>query len=50
MNLTRFESNYCSCAGRSSEKIYVAAVDGGAKEKRTYSMKLSLSPKLMVLL
>jgi hypothetical protein len=42
------ESRYCSCTGRSSEKIYVAAVEAALRGKRKDRMKLSLPPKLMV--
>jgi hypothetical protein len=42
---TRFESNYNSCTGRSSENI--CNTSGGAQEKRKDRMKLSLPPKLV---
>jgi hypothetical protein len=41
----RFESNYSSCTGRSSENIYNSS--RGGQEKMKKRMKLSLPPKLL---
>jgi hypothetical protein len=43
---TRFESNYNSPTGRSSDKIYVTAEQWGRSGKRKGRMKLNLSAKI----
>jgi hypothetical protein len=43
---TKFESNYSSCTDRSSENIYVAAMEALRQKVKT-GLKLSLLPKLV---
>jgi hypothetical protein len=42
---SRFESNYCNCIGKSSEKICSSSSAGASDKRKHMMMKLSLPPK-----